>query len=272
VSDGKPLIMAESIVRRVERARAECKTHRAERMQELDGNPSEVAVARFGGVTALRWPPNVNRVMMLDTEHAHHIDAILAFYFEAWQSPDFDVLPLVGNASLLRQLAASGFHQSDFQSVLVARPEDVTGPEDDGIQVELLEGGPSDAWLDLYRDAHDWNYEGAEWDKWKTWLRAQHTGDQWRLFQAKLDGRVIGMATLFMASTGVGYFSNAATHPEFRRRGVHGALVKKRAEHAQAEGCELVASNTRPYCASQKSLECRGLRIAYQRVRWTRPS
>lgn len=58
-------------------------------------------------------------------------------------------------------------------------------------------------------------------------------------FVAEVDGRIVGMASL-MVMESVGYLYACGVLPQFRRRGVHGALIQARVAAADAAGCQLV--------------------------------
>ncbi|MFQ5844848.1 MAG: hypothetical protein ACE5JG_07660 [Planctomycetota bacterium] len=81
---------------------------------------------------------------------------------------------------------------------------------------------------------------------------------------------MVAIGILYVAGR-IGYLANAATLPPFRGRGCHTALLRFRIARAAREGCELVASDTEPYSASQRHMERAGLRLAYQKARWAQP-
>src|SRR5262249_34865127 len=80
---------------------------------------------------------------------------------------------------------------------------------------------------------------------------------------ALVDGVPAGGASLCMHD-GVAVVNGASTLPEYRRRGIHSALLRARLEMASSEGCDLAMTNTAPAGgASQRNAERHGFRVAY---------
>ena len=86
-------------------------------------------------------------------------------------------------------------------------------------------------------------------------------------FVARLDGRVAGSGGL-AAAGGIGYLANAATPPEWRRRGVQTALIAARIDAAARAGCEEVVALAEFASPSRRNLERAGLRVAYTQAVW----
>lgn len=92
----------------------------------------------------------------------------------------------------------------------------------------------------------------------------------WRHWLALIDGQPAGAALSFIHQRR-GWFGWAATLPQFRGRGVKGALDNARIAHAQALECEFISSDTATGTAlrpdhSLLSLLRRGFETAYLRA------
>ncbi len=88
-------------------------------------------------------------------------------------------------------------------------------------------------------------------------------------FLATLDGVPAAAGALFLHS-GVALFAGAATVPEHRRRGLQGALLEARMNHARELGCDLAMMVTEPGSNSQRNSQRQGFQIAYTRIKWMR--
>ncbi|MEV6333211.1 GNAT family N-acetyltransferase [Nocardia vinacea] len=82
---------------------------------------------------------------------------------------------------------------------------------------------------------------------------------------AMIDGKPAGGASLRL-SDGVAQLCGAATLPEFRRRGVQGALLSMRLAAAAAAGCDLAVVTTLPGSKSQQNVQKLGFQLLYPRA------
>lgn len=89
-------------------------------------------------------------------------------------------------------------------------------------------------------------------------------------FLAGIEGEVVGAAA-FAQHEGVALLAGASTRPEWRRRGVQGALLDARLRYAVEQGCDLAMIAAQPGSTSQFNAERHGFRIAYTRIKWERP-
>jgi len=73
-----------------------------------------------------------------------------------------------------------------------------------------------------------------------------------RLYLARLDGRVVAMASTFL-HRGLAWFGSAHTLPAARGRGCHSALLRRRLADAAAAGCDLAITDTAFGSASHRN-------------------
>jgi GNAT superfamily N-acetyltransferase len=90
-----------------------------------------------------------------------------------------------------------------------------------------------------------------------------------RPFIAFVDGVAAGGASVFTFDGVAGMFG-AATLPEFRGRGVQGALLAARLRWAAQHGCDIAKGITLPGSASHRNHERLGFRVAYTRTKLVR--
>ena len=86
-------------------------------------------------------------------------------------------------------------------------------------------------------------------------------------YLARIDGEVAGgCGGRVIPEARVAAFFGTATLPEYRRRGVQGALIAVRLREAARAGCEYAVVSTNPGSGSQRNMERRGFRVAYTKV------
>lgn len=85
------------------------------------------------------------------------------------------------------------------------------------------------------------------------------------LYIAWLGDEPVGAASLCLAD-GVAFVNGGAVRAEFRRRGVHSALIRARLARAQALGFTLACSNTEPGTAARRNVERHGFSMAYPKI------
>jgi GNAT superfamily N-acetyltransferase len=261
-------ILTEAVADRLERAIVESGAARTAGIAALDGNPLGVTGRPFVGVGC--------DLVERDVAHYHYFngprelrsgdEAVVAPMVEWYRTlgrPLYVRLaPMFANGALLRALAASGLHQTDFMSVmygLAVEAKDALAPP-----VEELTAGQRQAFVDLWtRDA-----PAAERALRERLVEAEFSRG-WRCYLARLDGQPVAYGTMFVADNGVGVCAAAATLPAARGRGCQTALLRRRIADAARAGCDLVVVQASPGSGSQRNLQRVGLALAYTRVTWT---
>ncbi len=84
-------------------------------------------------------------------------------------------------------------------------------------------------------------------------------------YLAHVDGHVAGGAGLYVGD-GIGFLCGAATLANFRRQGVHAALLRRRLADATAAGCDLAVVTTAPGSKSQQNVQRHGFALLYARA------
>jgi GNAT superfamily N-acetyltransferase len=86
-------------------------------------------------------------------------------------------------------------------------------------------------------------------------------------FMAEIDGREAAAGAL-LVHDGVALFAGASTVPEFRRRGLQGALLAARMNYAREQGCDLAMMVAEAGSNSQRNAQRQGFLVAYTRIKW----
>ena len=90
----------------------------------------------------------------------------------------------------------------------------------------------------------------------------------WRLLLATVDGARAGIGTLWLDGP-TGFFSNGATIPAYRGRGVHGALIRARLNEAAHAGADVVYVDTTVSSAAERNLHRYGLQLVCHLGMWS---
>lgn len=108
--------------RRVEMAETNTLLSRLCAIRNIEGNPQDVHIEKFGNATAFIVKgipdPYFNSVRGLDSSTIDVLDDIITFYRNYNVSCRFDITPFDANPELLIKMAERGFHQYGFHTSL----------------------------------------------------------------------------------------------------------------------------------------------------------
>jgi GNAT superfamily N-acetyltransferase len=236
-----------------------------ERFPELGAAAIDVA----GGVAAfLEHDSPVNGAMGLGVNgevEAEQIDALERFFRDRNARPAMAVAPLV-DLSLTKLLEAGGWVASAFENVLVRDidPAERFAPAPDGVEVRLATSDDDrELWAALVANGFS-----APEDPSPAELRLGQAAvavPGVRLVIGYVDGQPAGTGELHVRD-GIGWLTGDTTLPQFRRRGVQGAIQRARLELARDTGCDLALTEALPGSASQRNMERLGFSVVYTRV------
>lgn len=187
------------------------------------------------------------------------------FFREREERPLIAVAPLV-DPSLTRLLELRGWVPSAFENVLVRalEPADEFAPPPPDVEIRLARTAEElELWGILVANGFS-----APDDPTPMELRlgcAAAAAPDGRFLLAYVDGAPAGTGELHLQD-GVGWLTADTTLPQFRRRGVQGALQRARLEIARDAGCDLALTEAIPGSASQRNMERLGFGIVYTRV------
>jgi GNAT superfamily N-acetyltransferase len=195
------------------------------------------------------------------------LDEIERFFFERGASVMHEVSPLAG-AKTLDQLCARGYRPIEISNVLFRTVENPESAERDDIQVRVIGEDEAKVWAAV--SAQGWTHEHPELKEFVEQMGVLMVArEQSPCFLAEING-VAGAAGGLSLHEGVALFAGAATVPEFRRRGLQGALLEARMRYALEHGCDLAMMVAEVGSNSQRNAERQGFRVAYTRMKWKR--
>ena len=258
------------LIRRVVGAASAYTVARLQVLERIPGNPTGVAIGRFGEAAALSArnlpSPSFNGVVGLRAGQAQLIRPLVEWQRERGSPGRFEITPGDSDAAMGRELARLGFFQSGFHAALVGEPgPPVPGP--DGVTVErVASAADMEDFLAAYVEGRV--IPAAARAAFKANVRPWLDEPGWSLYVARIDGRAAAAAILFVHA-GVGYFADAATDPAFRQRGLHAALLARRRRDAKAAGVDFVCGGADFLSTSHRNMERAGMRLSFLRAIWT---
>lgn len=193
------------------------------------------------------------------------LDDVEGFFFSRGASAMHEVSPFAG-AATLDLLCARNYRPFEISNVLYRSIEAPASVLPASIRVRII--GPDEAgiWADV--NARGWADEHPEFEDFiRETGKMMVARDDSPCFLAEMDGTPAAAAVLTIHK-GVALFAGGATPPEYRRRGLQGALLAERMRYAVEHGCNLAMMVAEAGSNSQRNAERQGYRVAYTRLKW----
>ena len=263
-------VIREALAKQIRQSEIDFTTSRIRSIGEQEGNPQGVEIQTFGNAVSyyIRTMPwgVFNSVKGLSDEDMDRVAEIIQFYRERDRAFELDIDPVGTSPELLRHLTENGLAHRRFHSVLYGLPAPEAPGLPSGISIRPVE---NEADFDVYAGIH---CIGSGMD-----IRHKHHFIQnnigllnrpgWNLFMASWHGRPAAVGVMHISGR-TASLTLAATHPEFRNKGLQTSLLKWRLHEAYKAECELVAAQAAFGSTSQNNMERAGLRVAWTRAVW----
>jgi GNAT superfamily N-acetyltransferase len=251
------------LIRRIESSSARVTLATAAAFKNSAGGGRAPAVAFAGGTLAAFGPGRyVNRGVgvSLDDLDDDQLDELESFFTAAGVPPSLEVASWAP-ATLLARLATRGYVVSWFRNVYVAALDDRPQPAHPAMTVDEVTGDTLEQWLAVLRSGNELTTPEAAAIS-DEWARASRGVAGATDYLAYLDGTAVGCGSV-VPESGIGWIGGATTVPAYRRRGVQGALVRRRMTTAYESGCDLAVVTAVPSGDSARNLARLGFTLAY---------
>jgi GNAT superfamily N-acetyltransferase len=174
----------------------------------------------------------------------------------------------LADATLFELYKARGYYVSEFSNVMV-RPvvDGASPPLPAGLDIRLANADELDLWVMTVAQGFAENYPVTH--ELLSVMKMFAMGKNTECYVARIDGRVVGGATLAIRGRIAGLFG-ASTLPDYRKRGVQTALLHVRLQRAAETGCTLAMSLAQPGSNSQRNITRLGFHTLYTRVKFER--
>jgi GNAT superfamily N-acetyltransferase len=230
----------------------------------------------FGSAVGIRKPgkSGLAQLMAASADVLPELDDAIAWLSEVEQADlTFEVPPIDANQPLREALAHRGFFPRRFQAVLACEPRIVDFPLPTGVDIRAPHGDEMAAYMHTFmegfRDRNQTWSDVERQDREREMIQEYGDPGCWRLVLATIDGEHAGIGTLWLDSS-TAFFSNGATVPRFRRRGVHGTLISARLNEAALAGAGIVYVDTTVSSAAERNLRRYGFRLVCHLGMWSR--
>lgn len=209
-----------------------------------------------------------NQLTGLTPETLDRLDEIIPWFDEAgcsmrirWPGAEVD-------QTLGRRLAGLGFCVEELEAWLAA-PIDRLNIEAPPIDVRRVQ---TEEMLKDFAEAFCGGWKiPADKRRIATAAMASSLGPSfWRRYVAYVDGHVAGEGVMALFDE-AGYLAEAATLPEFRRRGVQRAVIARRVQEAREAGVGVMFGCVQYGDQSWANMRALGLREVFMTVTFTRP-
>jgi hypothetical protein len=185
----------------------------------------------------------------------------------------------LADPALVALLSRRGYALQNFENVLGRRigAADATPPAASGFEIRPVEPEQLETWADVSVTGFATpDLQGVPGEPLpprealEGTIREFSEAPGFRRYAAFVAGRMAGAATLRL-DAGLAILCGASTLPEFRRRGIQTAFLRRRLADALAEGCELALVTTSPGSKSQENASRQGFALLYSRAVLVKP-
>lgn len=196
---------------------------------------------------------------------AADFDALESFYFSREEPVRVETCPLA-DPTLFSFYKERKYFVSEFSNVMVRRVHR-DGPFSTGHAIDIRLAPPEelDLWVMTVAQGFAENYPVTQ--ELLNVMKMFATSPSTECYLARIEGRVVGGATLAVHGTIAGLFG-ASTLPDFRKRGVQTALLHFRLLRAADSGCTFAMSLAQPGSASQRNITRFGFHTLYTRLKF----
>jgi GNAT superfamily N-acetyltransferase len=196
------------------------------------------------------------------------LDHVEQYFFSRGSDVFHEVCPLAG-VDAVALLCSRGYQPVEISNVMYQVLTALAPLQNDSIRIRVTGSEDAELWADV--NARAWGQEHPEFmDFFRTLGKTAHAREESYCFLGEVDGTPAAAGSLSIHG-GVALCGGAATVPEYRRRGLQGALLRERLRFAFGRGCDLAMMVAMAGSDSQRNAERKGFRVAYTRTKWRLP-
>jgi GNAT superfamily N-acetyltransferase len=261
--EDRRVIFEPGLIRRIESSSARVTMATAAAFIPSAAGGRAHAVPFAGGTLAAFGPGRyVNRAVgvSLDDLDDDQLDELESFFTAAGVPPSLEVASWAPE-TLLARLATRGYAVSWFRNVYVAALEDRPPTAHPAMFVDEVTDDTLEEWLAVLRIGNEMTTPDAAAIS-DEWARSSRGVAGTTDYLAYVDGTAVGCGSVIPES-GIGWLGGATTVPAYRRRGVQGALVRRRMRAAYESGCDITVVTAVPSGDSARNVARLGFTLAY---------
>jgi GNAT superfamily N-acetyltransferase len=277
-----PFVSVE-LAHRIEQAEARLTRELGERVVAADPRGPAFVEEVAGGIAAYAGPASpMNKLIGAGFGGPADPAALdgLEEKFAARQAPLQAEVSTLAEPAFGAALVERGYVLQGFENVLgrpIAASGALTSDPPEGVEVRPVGPGELVEWLDVMITAFaapDRQGVAAPAlpprEALEAVLRPLADAPSFSRHGAFVGGRMVGAANMRL-DLGVAQLCGAAVLPEFRRRGIQSAFLRRRLADALAAGCTLALVTTQPGSKSQENVQAQGFSLLYCRALLVKP-
>jgi len=259
------------LVRRLHQAYADKTEDFFKGLQQVPGSEAGVSLRTFGPARVLiaRGHDWLSRATLTGEETFERIDEIVAHFAERSQichiewNPGNCHRPNSWNSELGQHLLDLGFRPGGFRCVYARSLGEQEGDLHSAMEIRRFGPGELEEYVEFVATVEAWSEERRS-RKAANLIHGEGS-EAWHHYVGFLDGKPCSVASLYTGSD-TAFLEWSTTHSNARRRGCHGAMIRRRLEDAAAAGCDLAFTITDVGTQSGRNLQREGFRLAYNYV------
>lgn len=264
------LVPSQELVKDIELSEQHYMLDRMIAIQNREGNPEGIELARFGHALCLYsktmpWG-SFNTVKGLTRDEQGELDAIIEFYRQRKRKFQLEIIPSVVDEHILKALSDRGFYQSGFHTSTAIRPRTYDVRLPDHVRIEELNEDQFEVYAMIHCRGTGLPDNGIAPVADNNKVLYHRPG--WKFYMAYVHDEPAAVAVMHMKD-GIASLTFAATLPDYRGQGLHQYLLMRRIEEAGRHNCKLVVGQCQYLSQSHRNMERVGMKIAYIRTTWT---
>ena len=257
--------------REIEQSEIDYMTDRMVAIRNRPHNPEGIEIEKFGSAVCfysktMPWA-SFNTVKGLTHDDKNFIEPILHYYQARDRKVQFEIIPSRVDQPFLQKMADCGLYQSGFHCSLAIETEEFVKDAKEDIRIEeLLHEDQFDLYAAIHCLGTGLGDNGIPHVAANYKVLCNRPG--WKFYIAYIDDTPAAAGVMFIKDR-IASLTFAATLPEFRNRGLHQALLKKRIAAAKQSECKLAVSQCSYLTQSHRNMEHVGMKLGYIRSAWT---
>ncbi|QFK70428.1 GNAT family N-acetyltransferase [Pradoshia sp. D12] len=268
-------VVTNELAKWIEEVETDAFYSRLSRIEKIPDNPMGIEIRKFGNAIAFvaqNIPgPAFNKIKGIMDKDIPLLNELIQLYNDKGVQARFEITPAHATSILYSALANLGYLHTDFLTNLYADPQKllIDGDENSSVSIREFKSNEFDLFAELYIDAFDMPLFLKENIARNNEILYGMPG--WKFYLANYKDKPAGIGVLFMGERGA-YLAAAGTIPQYRNKGVQGALIQRRIIEAKRNNCKVIVGQASFGGISQNNMGRAGLKIAYTKSVWTHQS
>ncbi|WP_054956462.1 GNAT family N-acetyltransferase [Paenibacillus dakarensis] len=264
---------SEALILDIESSEIDYMTDRMEAIRERIGNPEGVEMERIGHAICfysknMPWPA-FNTVKGIRSSDIPYVSDMIRFYRSRERAIQIEIVPSLVDQQLLNVLSQEGLYASGYHTSMYMEMNPAAIDESKDIHVETLQREEFVNYAMVHCIGTGLPEQGIPAVARNNEVLYDRPG--WKFFMVYVEQEPAAAAVMYVKND-IASLTFAATIPDYRRKGFHIALLKKRLAEAAKQHCRLAVSQCSYQSQSHRNMEKVGMKLGYIRTLWKEKS